>query len=207
MTATTSTSFPATAVARTQKPAPWALIVAAAILLVAAIKLIGLFRLGAGADELQDSWRTAVGAPTRLVAQFSAGPGLLSMARVIVPLIDEAPPEAALALAAVRHASVGIYDVAANDLEAAQQSWIGVADQAMTRAGWTRAIGVVADDAVVVIYVQKEPTSSDEIRVAIGVCDGENLVVVKGDVRMAPLLEVLERQVGLSAILSGRGAI
>ena len=74
------------------------------------------------------------------------------------------------------------------------------ADTVMQRRGWIRAAGVMENRNVVLVYVPEVNQTEAAGRVCIAVCNEENLVVVSGSVRLAPLVELAAR----SSVLAQR---
>lgn len=169
----------------------WFAVILTAVLLVAAVKAVGVFQLDTGARTLQTAWRDVAASPTKLQVQLSAGPGLISLARSVVYFIDDVPAEARLALRSVQHASVGVYELEKDASSGDRRSWVTTADRAMTERGWTRITTVLSDREVVMVYLDTATADGEEMRVAVGVSDGDQLIVVSGEIELAPLVELV----------------
>lgn len=129
-------------------------------------------------NEEQAAWSTKV--------QGSAGPVLLGLTRALVARIDAVEPEVRAILAAVRRASVGVYEVGPADADALVR-W-NVPEGAR---GWTRLLAVRTADEVVAIYT-KEPGATDEaIDVAVAVRARHQVVIVSARVAPESLLPLV----------------
>lgn len=117
----------------------------------------------------------------------------MSAVRVGSLFFNDLPPEAGLALQSVRQASVGVYARHENLSTGERTRMFVTADTVMQRRGWIRAVGVLDARNVVLIYVPEVQRPGTAGRVCIAVCNDENLVVVSGSVRLAPLVELATR--------------
>jgi hypothetical protein len=85
--------------------------------------------------------------------------------------------EARDALAAVHHASVGVYERSDRDRADASGQLISRTDETMQRRGWTRLVGVVDGGDTVMIY-STDRKSGDRLDLCIAVVNDRELVVV-----------------------------
>jgi hypothetical protein len=107
---------------------------------------------------------------------------------------DDIPPEAHLALRAVRNASVGVYQLR-EDVSATERSKMFLAaDEVMRDSGWTRVVGVKNPDNVVMVYLPEGEHGGSTERVCVAVCSQEHLIVVSGKVRMDRLMDLAMHQ-------------
>jgi len=98
--------------------------------------------------------------------------------------------DARLALAAVRHASVGVYERTAGDADWSREQLFADTDRAMQRRGWVRMIGVADRKDTVLIYVPQDMDSDGPIELCLAVVGGKELVVVSTTVDGAKLAEL-----------------
>jgi hypothetical protein len=104
--------------------------------------------------------------------------------------------DARLALSAVKHASVGVYELASGHPDCSRERLFEDTDRAMARRGWTRLVGVADTKETVLIYVQKEPKDNEPIDLCLAVVGGRELVVVSTTVDPDVLGELVERHGG-----------
>ncbi len=131
------------------------------------------------AAEHGDAWATRL--------QLSAGWGVLTAARAVVSHIDDIPPEARIALGAVRRASVGIYELQGGADDA------GVASLAIPEGmpGWDRIVTVRGRNETVVIYAKEPRTGAGRVDVAIGVRERTKVVIVSATVAPEGLMALV----------------
>src|SRR5512138_3376825 len=89
----------------------WLAIVLGACALIVTIGIVNVLTLSRDAAALRRELFSAMHTRAQPQVQLDVGPGMLTLARGIVGLIHDVPPEAHQALAAVRAASVGVYHV------------------------------------------------------------------------------------------------
>jgi hypothetical protein len=104
--------------------------------------------------------------------------------------------EARLALSAVRHASVGVYERASASADWSREKLFAETDRAMERRGWTRLVGVADHKETVLIYVQNDAKDDEPLDLCLAVVDGRELVVVSTSVDPRALGELVERHGG-----------
>jgi hypothetical protein len=126
--------------------------------------------------------------------QVSAGWVTLGAIRTGLEFIQaEHMDEARLALKAIRHASVGVYECNSgpNDLELEQL--FNRTDRTMQHRGWTRLVGVADGDTTVLVYTSDNVGSTTRIDLCVAVMDGDKLVVVSTNVDASSLAELAEK--------------
>lgn len=102
--------------------------------------------------------------------------------------------EAKFALRAVRSASVGVYQRQGRGADWSGAELLNSTDKAMRARGWTRVVGVMNGNDIVMVYV---PADSDELdEVCVAVVNGRELVVVSAEVRPKELVALVERHAG-----------
>ena len=179
----------------------WAGIIGTAFALVLIVKAVGAFQLDAEARSLHHAWAETGNQATRLQVQFTAGPGMVAVARNVVRFVHEVPPEAHLALRALNQVSVGVYELEGDASSAGRGAWMGAAEKAMNRDGWRRVAAVSSEDETVMVFVDESSVDASDVRVAIGVSDGGKLVVISGEMELEPLAEIVRRQVERQGLL------
>jgi hypothetical protein len=131
------------------------------------------------AAERGEAWTTRL--------QVSAGWGVLTAARAVVSRIDDVPPEARLALAAVRRASVGIYELQ----EAVDDGVLASLAIPEGIPGWERIVTVRARNETVVIYAKAPRAGANQVDVAIGVRERTKVVIVSATVAPEGLMALV----------------
>lgn len=170
----------------------WIAIICAAGLLVVTVKIAGIFFLSDEAREMQIALEDSIEWPAHAQVQFSVGPGLISVGRMAAMCIDEIPAEAHHALKAIKHASVGVYELDHNPSRQERIDMMKAADDRLSQRGWTRMVVVANGSETVMIYTPEVWNNEDEIQVCIAVCDGRDLVVVSAEAKTAPLMELVK---------------
>jgi hypothetical protein len=101
--------------------------------------------------------------------------------------------EARLALAAVRHASVGVYECNDRSGDFSKEQLFARTDKKMKARGWTRLVGVSERNEAVLVYTSDQPGSNQRMDLCVAVVDGDTLVVVSTNVDADSLAELVEK--------------
>lgn len=125
--------------------------------------------------------------------QVSVGPVLLGLAGLVVPHIDDVPPEAVDAIRCVRSASVGVYELGGLQ-GSADAAAVARADAVMSKNGWHRLVVVRDNSNTVLIYAPRLRANADVVDVCVGVLDGRNCVVVSARLDADGLAHLVQRQ-------------
>jgi len=104
--------------------------------------------------------------------------------------------EAKQALAAVRHASVGVYERDAGPADWSREQLFADTDRAMQKRGWTRLVGVADDKDTVLIYISPEASADKPIDLCLAVVNGRELVVVSTSIDAGKLADIVEKHAG-----------
>lgn len=167
--------------------------------LIVALAVVNFLTLSRDAAALRQELFTSLNTSASPKVQINVGPGLMTLARVVVGMIDEVPPEARQALRAVRSASVGVYSLRQPVEASRRPGMILAADALMNRRHWSRVVGVADRDDTVLIYMpEKSPRFGPE-RICVAVCDGDQIVIVSAAVEPDLLVELLRDQPKLAA--------
>lgn len=175
---------------------PWVLfgVVCAPLVLLGAA-VVNCLTLDRDAAALRREVMRATGADWSTNVQFSVGRASLSALRGCLSVISsERVDDARQVLAAVRSASVGVYQLRAEAGAWPAATVLGRADGAMRARGWERAIGVIDRDQLVLVYVPADADDLDEL--CLAVVNGRELVVVGAELREEHLIAVIERRAG-----------
>ncbi len=101
--------------------------------------------------------------------------------------------DARLALAAVRHASVGVYERKSGADDWPREQLFTNTDQAMTKRGWSRLVGVADHKDTVLVYVPQDLDPEGPVEICVAVVNGKALVVVSTSVDADKLAELAAR--------------
>lgn len=113
----------------------------------------------------------------------------------------DSDPEARAAISAMRGAEVGIYELASQNDQPDGRKMLVAADQAMTKRGWERVVGVLHDQDLVGVYLPAKEILTDRVKCCVLVFDGHHLVLVRADANLEPLMELLKNHPQLRANL------
>ncbi|ACB76454.1 hypothetical protein [Opitutus terrae] len=172
----------------------WLAIVLGACALIVAIGIVNVFTLSRDAAAMRRELFSAMHTRAQPQVQIDAGPGTLTLARGIVGLIHDVPPEAHRALDAVRAASVGVYHLSGRIEPAHRAEMVLAVDKLMTRRDWMRIVGVTNPDETVLIYAPAKAAHFGPQRVCLAVCDGDKIVIVSAVVKAEKLVELLHEK-------------
>lgn len=125
-------------------------------------------------DASHSDWDTRV--------QVSVGRLSFGMLRTGLSLVPGIEEEVRLAMKTVRHASVGVYELADRSANWSREKLFADTDKAMARRGWTRLVGVAEDRNTVLVYVADDADLDATVDVCVAVVDGRNLVVVSANI-------------------------
>jgi len=151
--------------------------------------LTGYFRLSSDTAALQASLMKSVGG--RWHKKIAVRVGWLTMGLVRnglrwVPL--DAEPRAAIE--ALLGFEVGVYNQIPGERCIDRGAMLSATDQAMSRCGWTRAVGVVKDQEFVAVYLPRKAISAGSMKCRVIVLHGDTLVVAAARSNLKPLIEI-----------------
>ena len=104
--------------------------------------------------------------------------------------------DARLALSAVKHASVGVYERTSDRADWSNERLFGDTDRAMQGRGWTRLVGVVDHKENVLVYTRDSRGDNEPLDLCIAVVNGRELVVVSTSIDPSALGDLVERHAG-----------
>ncbi|WP_438482922.1 hypothetical protein [Oleiharenicola lentus] len=123
--------------------------------------------------------------------QLSIGRGLIGTAGAVLSFIDkDGVDDARIALRAVKHASVGVYERTSPDREWSREALFVKTDKAMAKRGWTRMVGVADGKDTVLIYVPTDADNEDQMDICVAVVSGKDLVIASTRVDAGVLMEL-----------------
>ncbi len=97
------------------------------------------------------------------------------------------------ALAAVKRASVGIYERKSELTKWSRGEFFAQTDQAMRERGWLRLVGVADEKSTVLVYGPQENEPGESMDICVAVVADKHLIVVSAKLD-APALEELIRK-------------
>lgn len=169
-------------------------------LLMAVVAVVNVITLSRDAATLRRAVVRAGDLSLSTKVQLSTGPLLLGLTRGVTGLIDAVPPEAHQALASVRKASVGVYDLE-HDATASDRSRIlEEADAGLRGRGWTRLVAVRNSESTVVVYTPDASNPGSSLRVCLAVCNQQQLVIASATVRPEALMDLVERHLNATPL-------
>ena len=101
--------------------------------------------------------------------------------------------DARLALAAVRHASVGVYERRPGQTDWSRQQLFAETDKAMQKRHWTRLVGVADKKDTVFIYMPADFDPDDPVEICLAVVNDRELVVVSTCVDASILADLVAK--------------
>lgn len=104
--------------------------------------------------------------------------------------------DARLALRAVRHASVGVYERTSGGTSWSQEQLFTETDRAMHKRGWTRLVGVADNKEAVLVYVQEDMDADEPVEICVAVVNGKEMVVASTTVDADALGELVAKHAG-----------
>jgi hypothetical protein len=127
-------------------------------------------------------------------AQVSLGGLTLGALRTVLLFVHHKDiADARLALSSVKGASVGVYELASTRTDWSREQLFAKTDEAMSKRGWTRMVGVADGKETVMVYSSGEADGSDMVDLCVAVVDGRELVVASTTVDASKLAELAER--------------
>jgi hypothetical protein len=195
-----SAPLPSVPAPRRRRLWPWFVGAAAGCMLAAIATVVSAFLPGRDVAALHRAADAAFPHGLHRRVQVSLGVVGITTARLIVRGLDDVPAEARQALAAVKAASVGVYQLDTPATPAARARLLAQADEAMSRRGWVRMVGVSQPGQTVAVYADADADPDDVQHLGVLVCDGRDVVIASVAADPAPLLELLARPGGLMAL-------
>ncbi len=171
-----------------------ALLIMVTPVLVVALGVASMFRLSSEAAMLRKEVMAASGSEWSTKVQVSAGWCALTTARTILRAVEhEHQAEARLALAAVRRASVGVYERVGRAGEMSAGRIVTELDRKMQKRGWSRLVGVMERHETVLVYASDEVGAGGKLEVCVAVLDGNEMVIVSTKLDADKLLELASK--------------
>lgn len=126
--------------------------------------------------------------------QVSVGRATLGVIGQALRFVDHKEiADARLALRAVKHASVGVYERTSKEARWSREELFAKTDRAMQSRGWTRLVGVAERQDTVLVYVRENLDENDPVELCIAVVNGKEMVVVSTTVDAHAMGELVAR--------------
>jgi hypothetical protein len=151
--------------------------------------------LSRDATALRRQIMAASGGGWHTRVQFTADRTALGAVRGGLSLAKDLPCEAREALAAVRSASIGVYERADTKSSLAGGAVLADADKIMALHGWKRLVGVRESGKTVLIYLPAAAEKATPSRICLAVCDRCELVIVAAEIDADALAQFALRKI------------
>lgn len=177
-----NTPTPASATPKRRRIWPWMIGALLTPVFLFGLAAFSFLTLNREAATLRGKVMTATNAEWDTRVQLSIGRltfGALRTLLSVVPRVDE---DARLALRSVRHASVGVYELAGRSVNWSRETLFAETAKAMNRQGWTRLVGVADLDDKVMVYVANDADLDAPLDICVAVVNGRSLIVVSASV-------------------------
>lgn len=169
------------------------LVVLVTPLVVLGVGVWSLLSLDRDAALLRREVAAASGSDWRTKVQMDLGYFTLGTARTVLRFVQHKDIEdARLALSAVRHASVGVYQRGSEHDDFSATKLFGETDRLMRKRGWSRLVGVADGNDNVLVYTS-DRGNGDKIDVCLAVVNGREMVVVSTRIESEALAKLVEK--------------
>jgi len=175
---------------------PWVLGICLAPFVIMAVAVASYITLDSDAAALRRNVMKATNADWHTKVQCSVGRITLGAVRGGLLFVNKPDvADARLALAAVKHASVGVYERRQQNGAWSREQLFVDTDLAMKKRGWTRLVGVSDRDKAeaVLIYAPDDLDAGDPIDICVAVVNNRELVVVSTTVDPDTIAELVQR--------------
>jgi hypothetical protein len=167
------------------------LVVIVTPIVIVTIGVASMLTLSRDAAVLRREVMAATDADWHTKVQMSVGGITLGAVRTGLRFVQaEHMDEARLALAAVRSASVGVYECRGAVGDLSLEQLFARTDKKMKARGWSRLVGVAEDNKSVLIYTSDDNGSGSRLDLCLAVVEGDKLIVVSTNVETEALMEL-----------------
>lgn len=177
---------------------PWVVGICLTPFLLLGIAVASVLTLDRDAVTLRKHVMAATDASWDAKVQFSIGRLTLGAVRQCLWFVpDKNVADARLALKAVKHVSVGVYERDGGDpARWSREELFAATDQAMRKRGWSRLVGVADHGDTVLVYAPEELDAGDPIDLCVAVVNDRELVVVSTAIDAGALARLIEQKAG-----------
>lgn len=164
------------------------------VLLLGGGLLVWSFLPGGEVRAMRRALADAEAPPAKTKVAFGVGWPALGLARLVTTVAD-VEADARLALRSVRRADVSVQELDRELNRAQRLTLLESVDRSLERKGWERIVGVLEEEETVGVYLSTKSSSADDLRLAVLVLSGRELVSVAVRCEVEPLLELVGRHV------------
>ncbi len=168
------------------------------VLALGAIGVTRYFRLSSETEALRDSMMTSVPGHWQKTLALRVGFCTTALVRAVAQGF-RMQPEAHAALAALRSADFGMYNLETASRKLDATLALTRADQAMRRRGWERIVGVVDEHELVAVYLPRRGISPRHLRCSIVVFQDNQLIVAGVRGNLEPLAKLAAEHLDLAS--------
>jgi hypothetical protein len=173
---------------------PWVLLVLLSPFVVVGAVAVSILTLDGDARVLRREVMAASDTHWHTKIQCSVGGVVLGVARTVLDFVPHKnATDARAALAAIRHASVGVYELAGPEPEWSASQLFGHVDDVMAGRGWTRLVGVEDNRDRVLVYAEEQGGGSNRLNLCLAVMEDRELVVVSTSVDSDQLAKAVQQ--------------
>lgn len=161
---------------------------------VLAIVVASYITLDRDAAVLRQHVMAATKADWSTKVQMSIGSTTLGAIRSGLCFVhDKNVTDAKQALAAIGHASVGVYERSSGATDWSRDQLFVGTDRAMQKRGWSRLVGVVDKQDTVLVYVPQDMKDDGPVDICVAVVSSKELVVASTSVDAGQLTDLVAR--------------
>ena len=171
---------------------PWVVGALCAPFVLLGLAAFSFLTLNSDASTLRRNVMAATNADWDTRIQFSVGSLSFGALRTCLSFIPDVDDDARLALGVVRHASVGVYELADRSINWSREQLFTETDKAMHRRGWSRLVGVSQSKETVLVYVPDDADMDGSFDVCLAVVDGKQLVVASASMDGDTLVKLVK---------------
>ena len=177
---------------------PWLLAVCLAPVVILGAVAVSFLTLDRDATLLRKQVMAATHAGWQTKVQLSVGRFTLGAVRTGLSFVKNRDiADARLALQALQHASVGVYQRKSAEGESGSREKLFTdTDEAMGRRGWSRLVGVIDKKDTVLVYVPSGQEAAAQVDLCVAVVNDHELVIVSATVNADELAALVRQQAG-----------
>lgn len=191
---------PVTPAPRRRRIWPWVLLGAGLCLspfLLLGVAAVSYLSLDRDVRVLREHVMDATDARWQTKVQMSVGRLTLGAISQGLRFVDKKEiADARLALGAVKHASVGVYERTSGSSQVAAADLFPKVDRAMQQRGWTRLVGVSDRKETVLVYIQSDLDDDEPVDLCVAVVSDKEMVVVSTAVDPDAISQLVARHTG-----------
>lgn len=190
-----NTPAPVAATPKRRRLWPWVVGVVLTPFLFLGFAILSFVTLNSEAATLRGHVMAATHADWNTRVQISVGRLTLGTLRTCLAFVPDIDADARLAFSTVRHASVGVYELADETINWSREELFVDTDKAMHRRGWSRLVGVAEQKNTVLVYVADDADlGGSSVDICLAVVDGRDLIVASASIDGESLMKLVHSQ-------------